>query len=98
MTLAVIQSSFLLLLALCTAYLLRSRQAAVRHFILTVGIACSLGAPVVARLMPKLEFASVPALPSVTSNEIVNLTISASRPVPTEAANLRVRASAPPRL
>jgi TonB family protein len=55
MILPIIQSSIILLIALCAAVIERHQSAATRHAILTVGLVCSLAVPFLGGFLPQFE-------------------------------------------
>src|SRR5262249_41447348 len=95
---AVLQSSLLLLMALIGARLFRRRQAAIRHFVLTIGVASALAVPVAAHFIPKFTVRSLPALDSFVSDQTGVPSPSSHTDVTANAATTRVHATAPQRL
>src|SRR2546428_11700190 len=62
MILAVIQSSVILFISLCSARLLRRQSAATRHAVLTVSLISSLAVPFVGALLPEFQLVRSPGL------------------------------------
>jgi hypothetical protein len=59
MTGAIVQSSVILLIALCAAAVLRRQSAALRHAVLAAGLLSALVGPLLAPLLPSWDHSAI---------------------------------------
>jgi TonB family protein len=91
MILAIIQSSAILLVAMCSTALMRRQSAAMRHLILTAGIAGSLTVPLLDGVLPDFHFAPTRALEVFVQDQTDafwqwNAGVNGEKPAPTDVS------------